>query len=140
MIEFKYNDGGRANAGFKGTAGDCVCRSIAIATEKSYKDVYHELSAILKSSKWNISSPRDGVYRDVYQSYLESLGWKWISVMGFGTGCKVHLNAEELPKGRLVVRLSKHLTAVIDGVINDVYDPSRNGTRCVYGYFVKVEG
>lgn len=32
-----------------------------------------------------------------------------------------------------VVRLSKHFTAVIDGVVHDTHDPSRDGTRCVYG-------
>jgi len=43
--------------------------------------------------------------------------------------------AEELPKGRLVVRLSRHLSAVIDRVIHDIYNPDRRGARCVYGYF-----
>jgi len=33
--------------------------------------------------------------------------------------------------------LSRHLTTVIDGVIYDTYDPSREGTRCVYGYYSK---
>ena len=37
--------------------------------------------------------------------------------------------------GKLVVNVSKHSTAVIDGVIHDNHDPSRAGTRCVYGYF-----
>ena len=55
--------------------------------------------------------------------------------MQVGSGCRVHLRREELPKGRLVVRLSRHLTAVIDGVIHDIYNPDRRGTRCVYGYF-----
>jgi hypothetical protein len=47
----------------------------------------------------------------------------------------VHLRAEELPGGRLIVKVSKHVVAVIDGVINDSHDPSRGGTRCVYGYY-----
>jgi hypothetical protein len=55
--------------------------------------------------------------------------------MQVGSGCQVHLRTEELPKGRLVVRLSRHLTAVVDGVIHDIYNPDRRGTRCVYGYF-----
>ena len=55
--------------------------------------------------------------------------------MQVGSGCRVHLRTEELPKGRLVVRLSRHLTAVIDGVIHDIYNPDRRGIRCVYGYF-----
>lgn len=47
----------------------------------------------------------------------------------------MHLRASELPAGRLIVAVSKHLTCVIDGVIYDTHDPSRGGTRCVYGYF-----
>ena len=31
-LKLKINDGGRAAAGFKGKAGDCVVRSIAIVT------------------------------------------------------------------------------------------------------------
>jgi hypothetical protein len=34
-----------------------------------------------------------------------------------------------------VVALSKHYAAVVDGVVHDLYDPSRDGTRCVYGYW-----
>jgi hypothetical protein len=41
----------------------------------------------------------------------------------------------ELPIGRLIVSVSKHLVAVVDGVIHDTHDPSRAGTRCVYGYW-----
>lgn len=55
--------------------------------------------------------------------------------MGVGTGCKVHLRAAELPKGRLIVRVSRHLVAVLDGMIHDTHDCSRDGTRCVYGYW-----
>lgn len=55
--------------------------------------------------------------------------------MGIGTGCRVHLRPDELPRGRLVVKLSRHITAVIDGVVYDTHDPTRGGTRCVYGYY-----
>ena len=55
--------------------------------------------------------------------------------MQIGQGCKVHLRADELPPGRLVVSVSRHTTAVIGGVIHDTYDPAREGTRCVYGYY-----
>ena len=50
---------------------------------------------------------------------MESLGWKWTPTMQIGSGCTVHLRADELPSGGLVVSVSKHLTAVIDGVIHD---------------------
>ena len=55
--------------------------------------------------------------------------------MGIGTGCTVHLNPNELPKGRIICRVTRHYVAVINGVINDTYDCSRDGTRCVYGYW-----
>ena len=55
--------------------------------------------------------------------------------MAIGQGCTVHLRADELPAGRLVVRLSRHVCAVVDGTVHDNHDPRRNGTRCVYGYW-----
>lgn len=55
--------------------------------------------------------------------------------MGIGTGCRGHLREGELPNGRLIVSVSRHMVAVIDGVIYDTHDPSRDGTRCVYGYW-----
>jgi len=54
-----------------------------------------------------------------------------------GAGCQVHLRPNELPNGILIVKVSKHLTAVIDGVMYDTHDPSRGGSRCVYGYYLK---
>lgn len=128
-MKFEYSDGGRREAGFKGDAGDCVVRAIAIALDRPYKEVYDDLRDLAGGT------PRDGVYRKVYQRYLESKGWRWVAVMKIGAGCKVHLREGEVPGGRIIVRLSRHLAAVIDGVVHDVYDPSRDGTRCVYGYF-----
>ena len=37
-LELKIDDGGRAAAGFKGKAGDCVVRSISIATGIKYAE------------------------------------------------------------------------------------------------------
>lgn len=149
-MKFVYNDGGREAANFKGTTGDCVCRAIAIATERPYKEIYDLINEYGKAERPNRktrrgnkhngsrSSARTGVYKDTIRKIMEHLGWKWIPTMQIGQGCKVHLTEDELPKGRLVVSVSKHCTAVIDGVINDTYDPSRDGTRCVYGYFIKA--
>lgn len=143
-LGFKFNDGGRAAAGFKGRAGDCVTRSIAIATGMSYTEIYDALNDLAKSErigkrKKKISSARTGVYRQTSAKYILSLGWKWVPTMTIGSGCGVHLRAHELPKGALIVKVSKHLTAVIDGVIHDTHDCSRGGNRCVYGYYIKEE-
>jgi hypothetical protein len=138
-----YDDGGRNAAGFRGKAGDCVARSIAIATRLPYRHVCALLDEQAQRERptggWR-SSARNGVFRRTCQRVLESLGWRWVPTMKIGAGCRVHLKGTELPRGRLIVRCSKHTTAVIDGIIHDTYDPSRGGTRCVYGYFTKGTG
>jgi hypothetical protein len=137
-MDFVYNDGGRAGAGSKGRAGDCVVRAVAIATQKPYREVYDGINALAlaeRTHRARRSIARSGVSRTNYERYLRDLGWEWIATMRVGSGCRVHVRAEELPRGRLVVRLSRHLTAVIDGVIHDIYNPDRRGSRCVYGYF-----
>ncbi len=83
------------------------------------------------------SSARNGMVRPLIRRFMKELGWDWFPTMSIGSGTTVHLCAEELPPSRLVVSCSKHLTAVIDGVIHDTHDPSRLGTRCVYGYWMK---
>lgn len=123
------NDGGRADAGYRGDTRDCVTRAIAIATGQPYRQVYDALYAAAGAT------PRNGVPRKVYDPYLAGLGWEWTPTMSIGTGCTVHMRADELPAGRLIVRLSRHLSAVIDGTVHDTFDPSRDGTRCVYGYW-----
>jgi hypothetical protein len=145
-MEWIESDGGRVAAGFKGKTGDCVTRAIALATGVPYRQVYEELFRRnrLRAESYRgrkrkftkgTSSPRLGVHREIFQAYLEGLGWEWVPTMKVGQGCKVHLCAEELPAGRLVVCVSRHVCAVIDGVVYDNHDPSRGGKRCVYGYF-----
>ncbi len=151
MADWTFNDGGRADAGFKGTTGDCVTRAISIATGKPYREVYDELhkrsnrfyattrskKRFTKNGNLRKGSPRDGAFREVYEPYLSELGWKWTPTMQIGSGCRVHLRADELPGGAVVASVSRHLSAVIDGVVHDTHDPTRDGTRCVYGYYAK---
>lgn len=140
-MKYVQDDGGRAAAGFKGKTGDCVTRAIAIAARRPYQEVYDGLNAykadLRQTKRVRGSSARTGVSRRVYDAYLKTRGWQWVPTMGIGEGCKVHLREGELPKGRIIVRLSRHLAAVIDGVLHDDFDCSRNGTRCVYGYYVQ---
>lgn len=141
-MDFVYNDGGRSKY-FKGSTGDCVTRAVSIATGKDYKEIYDLVNSYAKmervGKRKGISNARTGVYKNTIYKILTDLGYKWIPTMKFGTGCQVHLKKEELPSGTIIVKLSKHLTTVIDGVINDTYNPSRDGCRCVYGYYIKDE-
>ena len=147
----QVNDGGRAAAGFVGGTGDCVVRSIAIATGLPYMQVYEDLreanaryaqardNKLSRMLKQRGSSPRNGNHRNVFHEYILKQGFEWVPTMKVGAGCQVHLRPNELPKGTLIVKVSKHLTTVIDGVLHDTHDPSRNGSRCVYGYYIKKD-
>jgi hypothetical protein len=147
MIGWVYDDGGRKASGRKGSAGDCAVRAIAIGTGRDYDEVYRDLHArqrVTIARRRNPGrytkgaadpSPRTGVDRKVIHAYLTDAGWSWTPTMTIGSGCKVHLHVGELPKGRIICSVSKHVCAVIDHVIHDTADPSRDGTRCVYGYW-----
>lgn len=132
-MEWVFDDGGRKDAGFVGRAGDCVTRAIAIAANMPYREVYKALSRPGNSA-------RNGVMKKIYDPYLKSLGWIWVPTMKIGSGCVVHLRKSELPEGRIIVKVSKHLCAVIDGKIHDDHDSSRGGNRCVYGYWYMKRG
>ena len=141
-LAWAHDDGGRASAGYKGKTGDCVCRAVAIATETTYQDVYEAINELgqrerITARKKTKSHARKGVFRGTIRKLMESYGWEWTPTMHIGSGCKVHLRQGELPMGRLVVSVSKHMVAVIDGVVHDTHDPTREGTRCVYGYWQK---
>jgi hypothetical protein len=149
-ISFIKSDGGRAAAGFtnKATAGDCVARAVAIASGRPYIEVYAELAEI--NARMPVTRRRKargvagrltashGIYTKskLFKDYMVLNGFEWTPTMRIGSGCLMHVRHDELPKtGRLVLRLSKHCAAVIDNILYDAYDCSRDGTRCVYGYW-----
>lgn len=154
-MKYVHDDGGRAAAGFKGSTGDCVTRSIAIASGRPYAEVYAALAQSAGNQRAGkrgkrAASAGNGIHtgRKWFKDYMASIGFTWTPTMLIGSGCKVHLRADELPSGRLVCAVSRHYTAVIDGVIHDTHDPQRlgvecadsdkadiSGTRCVYGYW-----
>lgn len=142
-MKFVFSDGGRSKYFKAENVGDCVCRAICNATGMDYKEAYKALNIMAKEERTakhrggKRSSSRDGVFKETWKGYLNSLGWVWHPTMQVGGGCKVHLREDELPSGTLIVSVSKHLTCVKDGVLYDTYDCSRDGTRCVYGFYTR---
>lgn len=151
-MDYEFDDGGRTAAGFKGRTRDCVVRAVAIASGRSYAEIYAALSAGMgaqRNSKGRTARNGVNTNRQWFKKYMLGLGFIWVPTMRVGEGCKVHLLKNELPMGRLVVSLSKHYTACIDGVIRDIHNPTRatismkDGLeimvhRCVYGYWIKT--
>jgi hypothetical protein len=149
MIPFVKTDGGRRAAGFTNekTASDCVARAVAIASNRPYIEVYAELAEMNRRMPLTKNRSRraaagkmtasHGIYTKskLFKDYMKLNGFEWTATMRIGSGCLMHVKANELPPGRLVLRLSRHCAAVIDGVLYDAYDCSRDGTRAVYGYW-----
>jgi hypothetical protein len=150
---FVKDDGGRAAAGFTGHADDCVTRAIAIATGKSYAEVYDDLCDKLRSFKprsrtryakavarkiargsgHNGTTPRRSVNKLIYRPYLEALGWRYVTALCNTTWL-------ELPHDRpliVITNPSRHLVAVVHGRIFDTWDCATK-YKTVLGYFEPI--
>jgi len=138
LLEFQFNDGGRSHSKFTGSTGDCVVRAIAIATNQDYESVYQRCAEINKKCGLP-KSCRNGVNTKSkhFKEYMQELGFTWVVTNQIGSSEKVHLRADELPNGKIICKLSKHVVAVINHKLLDTYDCSRDGTRMVYGYWQK---
>ena len=150
-MEWVYDDGGiRTCTTMPPTEerGGTV-RAVAIALGIDYATALDYLSVKLthyrdrarnRSTKEKYSgTPFDGVPREVLRELMHDLDWVWVPIMRPGTGVTVHLRYDELPEeahwGPVILALSKAETVVVRGVLHDIFDPSRDGTRAVYGYF-----
>jgi len=123
-----YDDGGRKAAGYSEKRGDCVTRAIAIATvclirlssmvEGRSREGEARLSGIRESREEGVHQTQilcepwceAGRLGGILDKWGGSLcpAWQWNWVQGAS-------EKSELPKGRLIIRCSLHLTAVIDG-------------------------
>lgn len=137
-----YNDGGRSNY-FKTTGRDCVTRAVAIASGMDYLEVFNKITEL----KWKAGyrkSALHGVHTRSkwFKTQMQKWGWKWKQVKTYD---HVSLDSPKLPKSKVIVALQHHYVALIDGVINDTYNPdqprqrglrSPYGKRIVMGYWV----
>lgn len=120
-MNYQYNDGGRAAAGITGGVNDCVSRALSIILNRPYTELATELAPLMT---------RNGidVYSTTFLNFMRALGFNWIA-------SSYRTLVSELPTtGRLVVFTPNHLTALVDGVINDTFDTSGEVIR---GYWVR---
>lgn len=132
-MDYIYSDGGREKY-FKGKAKDCVCRAVAIASNRDYLEVY-------KSMKQTFGTPRNGVdtSKKIFKDWMSANGFKWVPCSGVGMKTSKHFIKGELPKGRIVCSVAKHYVAVVDDKVFDTWDSRYNSwgeLRRIYGYWV----
>lgn len=112
----------------KSVKGDCVVRAFAIAADLTWLEAFDLLTENARKT-YNIPTDKHN-YRTVFEAYGfagKSIGLtkdrKRFTVEGF---CKTH------QKGRYILKVAHHLTAVVDGVC---YDTWNTANKCVYKYW-----
>lgn len=106
---------------------DCVKRAITLAAEMDYMEVQRELNRYKKvtgakvfNECKNCNAYVENVLHGVKISFPAVKGQKRMNGERF---CKA------FPKGRFILRMAKHWSCCVDGVIYDTWDCSEN---CVY--------
>ena len=100
---------------------DCVIRAISTLTDRTWREVYTELSEL---------AGRKGMMFDNVEFVEEYLDKRYNRSCHYSK--TVGEFAEEHPKGRFAVTMNGHITSVIDGIIIDTFDPSDRIMRCAW--------
>lgn len=100
---------------------DCVVRALSALTGKDWYEVYDELS--------DLASDKGQMFDSVefVEDYLDKR---------YPRECHYAKNVGEFaiehPYGKYAVTMNGHITAIIDGVIIDTFDPSKRIMRCAW--------
>ena len=130
MIGYSHDDGGRAAAGFKGSAGDCVVRAIAILTREPYPHIYRRMASAMKQAGYSASGdgyrqkPRAGARptiscRKVQNLVKVSYGLRRVNL---GRGPRPTYTEAWVLHGNCLVGTTKHISAIIDKTLRDTFD------------------
>jgi hypothetical protein len=139
-MELFVTDGGRAQAGVKAKRiKDCVTRSIATLTGRSYAEVHQMVADATGVTIDHLNRYGTQARPRGFKKLMAELGFVWVQTMNNYQRQRVHMRAQDLPSGRIICYVSGHYVAVIDGVQHDLTDCSRGGRRMVYGIW-KLEG
>ena len=100
---------------------DCVVRSLSVLTNRTWNDVFDELSDLAG----DVGQMFDRV--EFVEDYLDNR---------YPRECHYAKTigefAKEYPVGRYAVSTNGHITAIIDGKIIDTFDPSNRVMRCAW--------
>lgn len=123
-----YNCNPRAEKERGFTTGDCVIRAFAKAANISWLEAF---DALVKAARLFFTVPD---CKEAFEVVFANYGFERKSVkvakgqsrMTVEDFCKTHR------KGRYMLKVAHHLTAVVDGICFDTWNPADN---CVYVYY-----
>lgn len=100
---------------------DCVIRSLSLLTGRSWDETYRELAYY---------ASLDGYMTDNVDFVEDYLDDRYIRECHYSK--TVGEFAEEHPFGKYAVTMNGHITAIIDGVIYDTFNPAKRIMRCAW--------
>jgi hypothetical protein len=109
--------------------GDCVVRAIAVASGKTWDEVFDGLCLLAKQEKAMPNS------KEVFEIYLQQIGFKKHKMPRKANGSKYIAGewASQI-KGVAVIQVARHLTAAVEQSIVDIWDC---GGKSVYNYYTR---
>ena len=100
---------------------DCTLRAISLLTNRSWNDVYTELSNLANKDSLMMDSV---IFIENYLDNRYPRECHYSKTIGEF--------ANECPFGKYAVTTAGHITAIIDGIIYDTFDPSDRIMRCAW--------
>ena len=143
MIDFVINDGGRKEAGYKGTTGDCVVRAYCIITGTDYAtahDLFYDRTmewlskantrqqraAVKKlkgqTGKGAVVGGKMGVWPEVSQRIFKAAGLVKAKGARNPDGTWLTYSEAHEQYGNCIVHSSHHMAALKDGALQDLWD------------------
>ena len=136
VIGYLFADGGRQASGRKGTAGDCVTRAAALLQgfrdglsmtdfgssdwAALYDATYRRMATANRDGRGGTRSARNGLYKQDYEPvFLNDFGFVKVSL---GRGTRPTYSEAYDRFGPCIVKTRKHVCALIDGKLLDIFD------------------
>ena len=120
------NDGGRSLSKRPRQKNDCTVRALAIARGLSYDDAYDILKNAGRSCSRGFHFP-DWMASQVWGrkiSFPAVKGQRRMNPAAFVVA---------FPNGRYICQVAKHIFAVVDGVVHDIFENAPD--RCIYSIY-----
>jgi hypothetical protein len=117
------SDGGRSTSKRKAQKNDCTVRALAIARQLPYDDAYD----ILKEAGRKCGRGFDFVKWIETQPWATKISFPAVKGKPRMTPAQF---CRDYPKGTYILRVTKHVVAVRDGVVFDTFE--NRPDRCVY--------
>lgn len=107
---------------YKNDISDCVIRSLSVLTDRSWREVYDELTELAG----DVGLMFDRV--EFVEDYLDDRYPRQCN-----SSKTVGEFAREHPHGRYAVTMDGHITAILEGgIIVDTFNPSSRTMRCAW--------